>query len=350
MNRRQAFWLISGIAFLSVLLWWSFHPSGQIGISILFGWVSYLMRVLPSVTVSWDGVGIAAFSIIVFSLLVHFFGRWYYRETANDKTTRPGRWRRRWTVAIVVVVLTMFVAGIAMVGVCHQAIWLASDEEPMFESVEQSVGGRHGSSETNLKFMGMAYWNYYDMEQQLPSGGEMNEFGEMRRSWMTEILPFMNYIPEEIDHDLPWNHPKNADAFSSVIPEFINPELRQAPVRDRNGYGVSHYAGNSRVLRPNHRMQPNDFEGGTSNTILAGEVNRGFVAWANPANLRDPANGINKDAVTFGGRRGAEGANFLMVDGEVRFLSEDIDQDVLRALSTPAAESMKTISKAEKGD
>jgi prepilin-type processing-associated H-X9-DG protein len=78
------------------------------------------------------------------------------------------------------------------------------------------------------------------------------------------------------------------------------------------------------------RVEPED----AANTILAGEVADGFKPWGDPTNLRDPGLGVNKVSGGFGGLSGS-GANFLFVDGSVRFLRDTTSRAVLRRLSGP---------------
>ena len=136
--------------------------------------------------------------------------------------------------------------------------------------------------------------------------------------------------------DLPWNHPENAVYFKCVIPELINPSLRGAPLTDADGYGLNHYSVNCHVLGANRGLKLAQITDGTATTLLAGEINANFKPWAHPINFRDPAKGINRSPDGFGGPRLAAGANFVMADGSVHFISERIDPAVLRALATPA--------------
>ena len=64
-------------------------------------------------------------------------------------------------------------------------------------------------------------------------------------------------------------------------------------------------------------------------------VNARCRPWGHPANWRDPAKGINRSPYGFGGAPGAGGANFVMADASVRFVSERIDESVLREMSGP---------------
>jgi hypothetical protein len=140
---------------------------------------------------------------------------------------------------------------------------------------------------------------------------------------------------ECIDLKLPWNDPKNRPLFRCAVDLFINQELPGAPIRDADGYGLAHYAANSRAMA-NGAIRPFDqFTNGTANTLLIGEVNASFRRWGDPANVRDPARGINRSPYGFGGPPGTNGALFGMADGSVRFVSERVSPAVLRALATP---------------
>src|SRR5690348_11362870 len=102
------------------------------------------------------------------------------------------------------------------------------------------------------------------------------------------------------------------------------------------GFGLSHYAANVWVLGPNTKKRITDITDGSANTLLNGEVHADFKPWGHPMNFRDPARGINRSAQGFGGAPYSGGAYYTMADGSVRFVSERISPDVLRALSTPA--------------
>ena len=137
----------------------------------------------------------------------------------------------------------------------------------------------------------------------------------------------------QLHENLPWNDPRNSAYFKAVIPTYLNPEI--GVIRNAEGYGLSHYAGNIHVLkrdRASRWVGPED----VSSTILMGEVAEGFKPWGDPTNLRDPGLGVNKVPGGFGGASGS-GANFVFMDGSVRFLRNTTSPSVLRRLSLPGS-------------
>jgi hypothetical protein len=287
---------------------------------VLFGWIGFLTRVVPNAAPDWPSVIVGVAAALLFVCGVHWAGRSW--RTA---------WTPRSTLAVSCGVVLLFAAGVAVIGIVHQVGWLASSGRPL---VGESLARRYDSN-TNLKSIGIGLQNFHDQFLRYPAGGTFASNGEMMHSWETEILPFMWYSSGEIDRKRPWNDPVNARFFKCVIPEFINGGFRAPDLNDPDGYGLSHYAANSRVMAGNTGTNLADIKDGAANTILVGEVNARFRPWGHPANWRDPAIGVGRSPDGFGGPPGAGGARFLMADGSVRFVSDRTDPEVMRALATP---------------
>jgi hypothetical protein len=297
---------------------------------ILLGWFFFLVRTVPRMTVDWPSVFVGGVALVLFLLGVHALGRSWQRY----RNAEGQGWKFRWSLGTVVVVFLLFAAGICVVGIVHQVGWMVTSHEPYYVQTTHWTG--QDTSRNNLKQIGQALMNYCDtFQERFPPGGTFTADGHMLHSWETSILPFFPYATSEINFHLPWNHPRNEKYFQCIIPQFINEGLSSAPALDDHGFGLSHYAANSRLLSPNKVTKIGAIADGTANTLLVGEVNAEFKPWGHPVNCRDPAKGINRSSQGFGGPRFAGGAYFSMADGSVRFLSERTEPVVLRALSTP---------------
>ncbi|TWU07225.1 hypothetical protein CA54_56300 [Symmachiella macrocystis] len=191
-------------------------------------------------------------------------------------------------------------------------------------------------NERNLKQIGLALHNYHDVYNVMPAGGIFDEQGTEFHSWQTALLPFLGYSAkyENVHFDLPWNDVENQWAFDEVIREYVNPSIPMT--HTGNGYALSHLAGNSQVFPDNQGLAFKEIVDGTSNTVIAGEVVDGFAPWGYPRNVRNPADGLQGDSLTFGSLGKSDGVMFLKADGSTVFLNQDIDPSVLKALSTPA--------------
>ena len=297
---------------------------------VVFGWAPFLARVILQVEPDGPSVVVGLLALVVFGCGVHWLG-WSWRGSARPPSER---WRVRWTAAVVLGVILLFTAGIAIVGISHQVAWLATSEQP--------IVGQGIVRDGNPKMIAIGLSTHHDAEGRFPPGGTFSTNGEMLHSWETAILPHMGYSLSGIDMNRPWNGSENERYFKCVLPDFINPAFRTPPLEDGSGFGLSHYAANSKVLPIEIRTsdKPTKRPGiarGTSNTILAGEVNAGFRPWGHPVNARDPAVGLTGGTNAFGGPVKNNGTTFVMADGSVRFIRNSVDPAVLAALSSPSA-------------
>jgi len=227
---------------------------------------------------------------------------------------------------LVSIVVLMFVTGISAAVVVHQTGWLLASRRSLL-AYRAAVGG---SSTSNLQMIGLASSGYLSHHPALPVANTDAQ-GRMLHSWQTAILPFMPVKHAgDIQTDVPWDDPRNSAYFRGIVPVYLNPEI--GVVRDFQGYALSHYAGNVNVLGPGRTLRLETIKGALSSTILAGEVSGQFKPWGDPTNLRDPGLGINSVPNGFGGPSG-RGANFLFLDGSVRFVRTPTDPAVLRGMS-----------------
>jgi hypothetical protein len=99
-----------------------------------FGWIAFLKRVLPQITVNWNVIGMAALCMGMIFWGTHYFCSWLYvsvqKAKAADSAIRPWSWR--WTGSLLVVICLPFFVGMAVIGTIHQVGWMATSTEPMY--------------------------------------------------------------------------------------------------------------------------------------------------------------------------------------------------------------------------
>jgi prepilin-type processing-associated H-X9-DG protein len=304
-------------------------------LAILFGWIFYLVRVLPEITVNWDGVATACVCLILFAAGTHVFLRWIQGQRGKSEGSPVRIWRPRWTGGLVGGIVLMFIVGLAAAGIGHQVGWLITSPERLVEGLDGArPAARRALSMNNLKQIWMALSAYNERFDVFPPGGTFDRLGRPIQSWQAMILPYIERkdIWERIDFSLPWDDPRNAAPLREAIPAYLCPGITTE--RDSAGRALTHYASNVRVLGGDVTRAPKDVTDGGAFTFMAGEVASSFKAWGDPTNWRDPGLGINRSQEGFGSPFPG-GANFLFVDGSVRFIQDSIDLRVLEALSTP---------------
>lgn len=354
----QRFWvaLAGGLMLLGLTLGLGLFFLPQTVYALMIGWISYLWRVVPTLTLSISGTLWFLCTLSLFLIGVHLVGRKLYRGTPTtvkrtESTTGVSRWRLRWTATLVSLLLVLITSGICLIGISHQLWWMAARDQrallrerpiSLFYPVAFIEGQRRRVSMNHLKQIGLGMHNYYDEHDQFPIGATVDVTGNPHHGWAARILPFLDQpdLFQQVDFNQPWTAEENRQVFEKPLRVLENPGLSydfepgDIQQTDRSGYRPAHYAANQRLLGLNGGLRIRDIKDGTSQTIMGGEVKAGIRAWGDPLNIRDPAQGINQGPGTFAGPFGP-GANVLIADGSVRFLSEDIDPAVLKALSTP---------------
>jgi predicted Zn finger-like uncharacterized protein len=182
----------------------------------------------------------------------------------------------------------------------------------------------------NLKQVGLAFHNYHDVHQKLPTAASVDASGKPLLSWRVHLLPFLGQqaLYQQFKLDEPWDSDHNKSLISQMPAIFASPG------------GTPASSGLTRMLVPVgpgtifDGAQPigfRDITDGTSNTILCVEAHAdAAVVWTSPDDL--PVN-LNDPLKNLTGAR-PEGILVLMCDGAVRTIQNTIDVTTLKALFT----------------
>ncbi|MHB1422981.1 MAG: DUF1559 family PulG-like putative transporter [Gemmataceae bacterium] len=300
--------------------------------NLAFGWILYLCRVFPQVRVDDSGVAMAAICLAALAVGLQWFLSWFFDQLpASAASTNPfvRSWPARRTGVILGLIVLMFVAGIAMVGISHQTGWLMFSPEPLVEGGIREIAYRI-QSQNNLKQMALAMLIYQDSEKNLPPAAFWNRQGQPLLSWRVLILPYLEEqsLYKEFHLDEPWDSPHNLRLLPRM-PKVYAPLGRAGKVKPYSTpYQV--FVGKGAAFEGKRGLRlPEDFPDGTSNTILIVEAAE-LVPWTKPADLPfDRSRPL--PALGWSSRK-----DFLaaLTDGSARPIRRQVSEKTLRAAIT----------------
>lgn len=225
---------------------------------------------------------------------------------------------------------------------------------------------RVAQCKNNMKQLGLAFHNYHDTFLTFPPGwtqhhpqpGPQTRFG-----WSVFVLPFVEQAALYQRLDFQTQRAEPAAVFQTLIPTYRCPEDPSVNVNSqRGGFATLNYSVNFGPIAPprlienglaefwpgqlptplkanglahlNSKIAVRDIIDGTSNTFLIGErsATGGSAIWMGVRGnefendqVTDcaPGHEINKSEAGFSSRH-VGGAHFLMCDGSVRFVNEQI--------------------------
>jgi prepilin-type N-terminal cleavage/methylation domain-containing protein/prepilin-type processing-associated H-X9-DG protein len=221
---------------------------------------------------------------------------------------------------------------------------------------------RRVQCQNNLRQIGLGLNAYHAAYGSYPPGGiEWRPPGNTRNrqlAWSALLLPFVQEqaLAESLDLKTPFDSPENAWGAAQVVPVYVCP-ASQRGARLVRGRGPCDYGGihGERITSPNsppkgvmlydERIKLRDVTDGAAKTVIVGEDSRfDDGQWINGRNIFDQAFAINA-APDFENDIRSEhggGANVVLCDGSVHFLSEEMNLRVLAALCTRAGGEMIT--------
>src|SRR4051794_8973534 len=187
MTGRQILAVVAAVALIVAACFEPFQ-------TLLFGWVGFLLRVLPRFTADRATVLVSVAAAVLFTAGLHWAGRAW----------RPD-WKCRYSAGLTAILFVMFAAAVAMVGAFHMAAWYATAKAPV--RVPTPFGGaaaRMGSS-NNMKQISLGLHNYEGVYRGFSPGGTFDSSGQALHGWEFDVLPYMLISTQGIDPKLPWD-------------------------------------------------------------------------------------------------------------------------------------------------
>lgn len=192
-------------------------------------------------------------------------------------------------------------------------------------------GTRPMESGNSMKHLALAMHNYHDTHGHFPPQSLVNQQGQRLLSWRVLVLPFLDQLPlyQEFHLDEAWDSPHNKTLIAKM------PPVLQSPGDLPAGEGLTRFVvpltERSVMGRRGPPVTFRDIIDGTSNTLWLVEADPSHaVIWTKPEDLpiqeKDPVGSII-DA-------GTPGFWSSMADGSARYLSREIDSNVLNQLLT----------------
>jgi len=202
---------------------------------------------------------------------------------------------------------------------------------------------RRSQCKSHLKQLAVSFLNYLDTHRTFPIAID----GSPAISWRVQLLPFFDQekLFETYDQHSTWNSEQN-QPIAEIQVSTLGCPSRHAPLTDKKGRYFSDYA----MLTGPHTFSgdfqprtPVGITDGASNTLAIVEAAGLNIVWTEPRDAqvgREPL-GINfkgtgkNDSPGIMSSWHVGGAQASLADGSIRYLSQDIDQRVLKALTTP---------------
>lgn len=187
----------------------------------------------------------------------------------------------------------------------------------------------------NMKQIGFALMNYYDVHGSFPPAYIADEQGHPMHSWRVLLLPYLERqdLYDAYRFDEPWNGPNNRKLAKATMEIFCCPSDGTGSPKNTSYVAV---VGPGTAWPGTIGPKMADFKDDMSKTLLLVEVKGSGIHWMEPRDLD-----LSQMVATINAKSGQapssnhpSGMNIVFADGNTRFLREDISPATLRALIT----------------
>lgn len=202
---------------------------------------------------------------------------------------------------------------------------LAAMLVPAVSSAREAA--RRAQAMNNLKQIGLAMHNYADVNGSFPPAVLYGPDGKTPYSWRVALLPYLEQaaLYEQYKKDEPWDSPNNKQVLAKMPPQFRDPN----DAADSTFSSYYALTGPATIFFGKEGAKFLQILDGTSNTLMFVEAKRD-IPWTKPEDIPYDK---DKPLPKLGGHY-AQGFIAALCDGAVRFISQNVDQTVLRALIT----------------
>jgi prepilin-type processing-associated H-X9-DG protein len=186
---------------------------------------------------------------------------------------------------------------------------------------------RRTQGANSLKQIALPMFHYHDTHGRFPPAVLYGPDGKTPHSWRVEILPYIGQeaLYKQYNLDEPWDSPHNLKLLEKIPAFYRSP--KDAPGSTNAAYFA--LTGPETVFSGKEGVKLSEIADGPSYTLLLVEAKRD-IPWTKPEDILYEK---DKPLPKLGGFN-REGFNAAWCDGSVRFISEPIDEQILRAMIT----------------
>ena len=194
---------------------------------------------------------------------------------------------------------------------------------------------RRAACRNNMKQIALTLLNFESAKGHFPAMVDPANPNQPPCSWRVQMLPFLDAGPGRGQYDVlePWNGPKNR-LLADPMPTVYRCPSNDSPAKlDTDYLGV---VGPKAIFRGVGSTTTRDISDGTSNTLMLVESHQSGIHWMEPRDMKADDADLGVDTGATGGIQSAHagGANVAMADGSVHFVSDGVDPEVLKSMTT----------------